>query len=99
MDAAGKDGNDRHVMSGVNPQGCSVSSFKVPSDGNGLPTTTCGATQCAAGPRDDRHLQPLVHEEVLVVKVHPELLDRADLPRSVVETLRSGNTGTRDINN
>jgi PPK2 family polyphosphate:nucleotide phosphotransferase len=80
MDAAGKDGTIKHVMSGVNPQGCQVYSFKQPSreelDHNFL----------------WRHMTRLpergrigifnrsYYEDVLVVKVHPELLDGQPLP-------------------
>ena len=57
MDAAGKDGAIRHVMSGVNPQGCQVFSFKQPSaeelEHDFLWRTTCRAS----GARADRHLQ------------------------------------------
>jgi PPK2 family polyphosphate:nucleotide phosphotransferase len=80
MDAAGKDGTIRHVMSGVNPQGCSVSSFKVPSAtelshnflwrySNALPARGMIGI-----------FNRSYYEEVLVVRVHPELLEKADLP-------------------
>jgi len=80
MDAAGKDSTIKHVMSGVNPQGCQVFSFKAPS----------------AEERDHDYLWRSVkalpergrigihnrsyYEEVLVVRVHPELLDGQQLP-------------------
>ncbi len=80
MDAAGKDGAIRHVMSGVNPQGCQVFSFKQPSaeelEHDFLWRTT-------------RHLPERgrigifnrsYYEEVLVVRVHPELLSSQRLP-------------------
>ena len=60
MDAAGKDGTIRHVMSGVNPQGVEVTSFKVPSDAGARPRLPVAHGPPAAGPRDDRHLQPLL---------------------------------------
>ncbi len=82
LDAAGKDGTIRHVMSGVNPQGVSVHSFKVPS----------------AEERDHDYLWRYErrlpsrgeigifnrshYEEVLVVRVHPEILDHEKLPRT-----------------
>jgi PPK2 family polyphosphate:nucleotide phosphotransferase len=80
LDAAGKDGTIRHVMSGVNPQGVAVHSFKVPSAeeldhdflwryARRLP----GRGQIAIFNRSH-------YEEVLVVRVHPENLDRQKLP-------------------
>ena len=59
MDAAGKDGAIKHVMSGVNPQGCQVYSFKAPSE-RSCSTTFCGARRDAAGARPYWNLQPLV---------------------------------------
>jgi PPK2 family polyphosphate:nucleotide phosphotransferase len=80
MDAAGKDGTIKHVMSGVNPQGCQVFSFKKPSaedlDHNFL-------WRCMkALPERGRIgiFNRSYYEEVLVVKVHPELLERQQLP-------------------
>ena len=60
MDAAGKDGTIRHVMSGVNPQGVQVSSFKVPSSRGPQPRLPVALRQEAAGARQHRHLQPLL---------------------------------------
>ncbi|TCC03700.1 polyphosphate kinase 2 family protein [Kribbella soli] len=82
LDAAGKDGTIRHVMTGVNPQGVSVHSFKVPSSKElehdylwryGLQLPGRGEI----GIFNRSH-----YEEVLVVRVHPELLERQRLPRS-----------------
>ncbi len=77
MDAAGKDGTIRHVMSGVNPQGCQVFSFKQPSaeelDHNFL-------WRCMkALPERGRIgiFNRSYYEDVLVVKVHPEWIDKA----------------------
>src|SRR5215210_6417126 len=80
MDAAGKDGTIRHVMSGINPQGCQVFSFKSPS----------------AEERDHDYLwrsykalpergrigihNRSYYEETLVVRVHPKLLEKQKLP-------------------
>ena len=80
MDAAGKDGTIRHVMSGVNPQGVEVTSFKVPSDLE----------------RDHDYLWRTAlrlpargmigifnrsyYEEVLVVRVHPQILEGQKMP-------------------
>jgi PPK2 family polyphosphate:nucleotide phosphotransferase len=84
MDAAGKDGAIKHVFSGLNPQGCQVAAFKAP-----------GATELS---HDFlwRHVQALprrgqigIHnrswyEEVLVVRIHPELLAKENLPQELV---------------
>jgi PPK2 family polyphosphate:nucleotide phosphotransferase len=74
MDAAGKDGAIRHVMSGVNPQGCQVSSFKQPSadelEHDFLWRTTCRLPERGRIGIFNRSY----YEEVLVVRVHPEIL-------------------------
>jgi PPK2 family polyphosphate:nucleotide phosphotransferase len=80
MDAAGKDGTIKHVMSGVNPQGCQVHSFKKPSaeelDHDFL------WRYVKALPERGRIgiFNRSYYEDVLVVKVHPELLDAGRLP-------------------
>ena len=80
MDAAGKDGTIKHVMSGVNPQGCQVFSFKAPSaeelDHNFL------WRYMRALPERGRFgiFNRSYYEDILVVKVHPEFLDRQKLP-------------------
>jgi PPK2 family polyphosphate:nucleotide phosphotransferase len=84
MDAAGKDGTIKHVMSGINPQGCQVSSFKQPSSEE-LDHDFMW--------RYVRHLPERgrigifnrsYYEEVLVVRVHPEILQRQKLPPRLV---------------
>ena len=83
IDAAGKDGTIRHVMSGVNPQGVSVRSFKVPSDEE-LRHDFLWRYQCALPGRGQIGLFNRSHyEDVLVVRVHPELLDRRQLRGNV----------------
>ena len=83
IDAAGKDGVIKHVMSGINPQGCEVHAFKAPS-----------AEELAHDFlwRIDKYLPERGrigifnrshYEEVLVVRVHPEVLERQKLPPSV----------------
>jgi PPK2 family polyphosphate:nucleotide phosphotransferase len=83
MDAAGKDGAIKHVMSGVNPQGCQVTSFKAPSaeeldhdylwrSQKGLPERGC------IGIFNRSH-----YEEVLVVRVHPGILQSQALPDNI----------------
>jgi len=88
MDAAGKDGAIKHVMSGINPQGCQVYSFKTPSfeELNHDPLWRCVVRLPERG-----HIgifNRSYYEEVLVVRVHPELLKNERLPAQVV---------TRDI--
>ena len=86
LDSGGKDGTIRHVMSGMNPQGVPVSSFKVPSEeeldhdylwryGRRLP----GRGEIGIFNRSH-------YEEVLVVRVHPEVLDRQKLPKAVKDS-------------
>ena len=84
MDAAGKDGAIKHVMSGVNPQGCQVYSFKAPSaeelDHDFLwRTTKCLPERGRIGVFNRSY-----YEEVLVVRVHPEILTGQKLPRHLV---------------
>ncbi len=59
LDAAGKDGTIRHVMSGVNPQGVEVHGFKVPSAGGARPRLPLALPEVPARARQHRHLQPL----------------------------------------
>ena len=86
MDAAGKDGVVKHVMSGINPQGCEVHGFKAPSaeefahdflwrTGKDLPA------RGRIGIFNRSH-----YEEVLVVRVHPELLKKQNLPPGATGT-------------
>jgi len=84
LDAAGKDGTIKHVFSGVNPQGCVVHSFKAPSeqelDHDYLWRTTLRLPERGHIGIFNRSY----YEEVLVVRVHPELLDRQHLPQELV---------------
>jgi PPK2 family polyphosphate:nucleotide phosphotransferase len=84
MDAAGKDGVIKHVMSGVNPQGCQVYSFKAPSaeelDHDYLWRTNVRMPQRGRIGIFNRSY----YEEVLVVRVHPELLKAEKIPPSLV---------------
>jgi PPK2 family polyphosphate:nucleotide phosphotransferase len=84
MDAAGKDGTIKHVMSGVNPQGCDVSSFKAPS-ADELAHDFLWRTTIRLPERG--HIGVFnrsYYEEVLVVRVHPEILAAQRLPPAVV---------------
>jgi polyphosphate kinase 2 (PPK2 family) len=81
MDAAGKDGTIRAVLSGVNPAGCQVSSFKKPSDDE-LEHDWLWRT-CKQLPERGRIgvFNRSYYEEVLAVRVHPEYLANQRLPR------------------
>ena len=94
MDAAGKDGVVKHVMSGIDPQGCEVHSFKAPSaeelahdflwrTGKGVPE------RGRIGIFNRSH-----YEEVLVVRVHPDMLERQKLPPAP-PARTSGSTASR----
>jgi PPK2 family polyphosphate:nucleotide phosphotransferase len=84
MDAAGKDGVIKHVMSGVNPQGCQVFSFKQPSSED---LSHDFLWRYAKRLPERGHIgifNRSYYEEVLVVRVHPEILERQKLPPSCV---------------
>jgi PPK2 family polyphosphate:nucleotide phosphotransferase len=83
LDAGGKDGTIRHVMSGVNPQGVYVSSFKVPSDEELNHDYLWRYARRLPARGDIGIFNRSHYEEVLVVRVHPELLDRQQLPAEV----------------
>ena len=84
MDAAGKDSTIKHVMSGVNPQGCSVTSFKAPS-AEELDHNFLWRTQRFLPERGKIGIfNRSYYEEVLVVRVHPELLAREKMPAALV---------------
>jgi PPK2 family polyphosphate:nucleotide phosphotransferase len=80
MDAAGKDGTIKHVMSGVNPQGCQVFSFKKPSAEELDHNFLWRYTRCLPERGRIGIFNRSYFEDVLVVKVHPELIGR-QLPR------------------
>ncbi len=86
MDAAGKDGAIRHVMSGVNPQGCQVFSFKQPSaeelDHDFLWRTTRRLPERGRIGIFNRSY----YEEVLIVRVHPEILHSQGIPPTLLDT-------------
>lgn len=74
MDAAGKDGTIRHVMSGVNPQGCQVFSFKQPSAEELNHDFLWRTTKCLPEKGKIGIFNRSYYEEVLIVRVHPDLL-------------------------
>jgi len=80
MDAAGKDGTIKHVLSGVNPQGCQVFSFKQPSAEDLDHDFLWRCMRCLPERGRIGIFNRSYYEEVLVVKVHPELLDHQKLP-------------------
>ena len=82
LDAAGKDGTIRHVMSGVNPQGVTVSSFKVPSSEELDHDFLWRYARRLPGRGEIGIFNRSHYEEVLVVRVHPELLKAQHLPRA-----------------
>jgi PPK2 family polyphosphate:nucleotide phosphotransferase len=84
MDAAGKDGTIKHVMSGVNPQGVQVTSFKAPGPEE-LAHDFLWRANWALPARGHIGIFNRSHyEEVLVVRVHPELLERQNLPKELM---------------
>src|SRR4029079_13856097 len=84
MDAAGKDGAIRHVMSGVNPQGCQVFSFKHPS-ATELEHDFLWRTTRALPERGRIGIfNRSYYEEVLIVRVHPEIMKNQKLPEALV---------------
>ena len=91
LDSAGKDGTIRHVMSGVNPQGVSVHSFKVPSEEELDHDFLWRYAQRLPARGDIGIFNRSHYEEVLVVRVHPEVLDRQKLPKEA----RNGNLWKR----
>ena len=84
MDAAGKDGAIKHVMSGVNPQGCQVYSFKAPSAEDLDHDFLWRTNKCIPERGRIGVFNRSYYEEVLVVRVHPELLARQKLPPQLV---------------
>jgi PPK2 family polyphosphate:nucleotide phosphotransferase len=84
MDAAGKDGTIKHVMSGVNPQGVQVSSFKAPSPEEQDHDFLWRTMKQFPKRGDIGIFNRSYYEEVLVVRVHPELLQKEKLPTALV---------------
>src|SRR3954453_19905759 len=84
MDAAGKDGTIKHVMSGVNPQGCQVFSFKQPSSEDLDHDFMWRYIRCLPERGRIGIFNRSYYEEVLVVRVHHELLEGQKLPSPLV---------------
>jgi PPK2 family polyphosphate:nucleotide phosphotransferase len=84
MDAAGKDGVVKHVMTGLNPQGCLVHPFKAPSPSELDHDFLWRAAQYLPARGNIGIFNRSHYEEVLVVRVHPELLERQRIPKELV---------------
>ncbi len=84
MDAAGKDGAIQHVMSGVNPQGCQVYSFKGPSDEELQHDYLWRTTRDLPERGHIGIFNRSYYEEVLIVRVHPKVLEAENLPPELV---------------
>lgn len=85
MDAAGKDSTIKHVMSGVNPQGCQVYSFKHPSTTELAHDFLWRSTRCLPERGQIGIFNRSYYEEVLIVRVLPEILKAQDLPREALK--------------
>lgn len=83
MDGAGKDSTVEHVMSGVNPQGCQVFSFKSPSSEELDHDFLWRTAKCLPERGRIGIFNRSYYEETLVVRVHPEYLDKQRLPREL----------------
>jgi polyphosphate kinase 2 (PPK2 family) len=81
MDAAGKDGAIKHVMSGVNPQGCQVYSFKSPSAEDLKHDFLWRCLKCLPERGRIGIFNRSYYEETLVVRVHPELMAKQKIPQ------------------
>jgi PPK2 family polyphosphate:nucleotide phosphotransferase len=84
MDAAGKDSTVKHVMSGVNPQGCQVFSFKAPSTEELDHDFLWRTHKCVPERGRIGIFNRSYYEEVLVVRVHPNLLQKQNLPKTLL---------------
>jgi PPK2 family polyphosphate:nucleotide phosphotransferase len=85
MDAAGKDGAIKHVMSGVNPQGCQVYSFKHPTPEELAHDFLWRTTRCLPERGHIGIFNRSYYEEVLVVRVHPEILEAENIPKELMD--------------
>src|ERR1700720_3684342 len=84
MDAAGKDGAIKHVMSGINPQGCDVHAFKEPTSEELNHDFMWRAHNVMPGRGKIGIFNRSYYEEVLVVRVHPQLLEAEKLPEELI---------------
>jgi PPK2 family polyphosphate:nucleotide phosphotransferase len=98
MDAAGKDGAIKHVMSGVNPQGCQVFSFKHPSAEELAHDFLWRTTRCLPERGRIGIFNRSYYEEVLIVKVHPEIQRGQSLPAELADDEKFWEKRYRSIN-
>jgi PPK2 family polyphosphate:nucleotide phosphotransferase len=98
MDAAGKDGAIKHVMSGVNPQGCQVFSFKQPSVEELAHDFLWRTTRCLPERGHIGIFNRSYYEEVLIVRVHPEVLRAQELPEELLNDKKFWEHRFRSIN-
>lgn len=98
MDAAGKDSAIKHVMSGVNPQGCEVYSFKQPSADELEHDFLWRTTRCLPQRGRIGIFNRSYYEEVLVVRVHPEILEHQGLPAELINEKTIWEERYRSIN-
>lgn len=99
MDAAGKDSAIKHVMSGVNPQGCQVFSFKHPSTEELEHDFLWNATRRLPERGHIGIFNRSYYEEVLIVRVHREILSNEDLPEELVDKKHFWRDRYRSIEN
>jgi PPK2 family polyphosphate:nucleotide phosphotransferase len=99
MDAAGKDSAIKHVMSGVNPQGCQVFSFKHPSTEELEHDFLWNATRRLPERGHIGIFNRSYYEEVLIVRVHREILSNEDLPEGLVDKKHFWRDRYRSIGN
>jgi PPK2 family polyphosphate:nucleotide phosphotransferase len=99
MDAAGKDSAIKHVMSGVNPQGCQVYSFKHPSTEELEHDFLWKATRLLPERGHIGIFNRSYYEEVLIVRVHREILSNEDLPEELVDKKHFWRDRYRSIEN
>jgi PPK2 family polyphosphate:nucleotide phosphotransferase len=85
MDAAGKDGIIRHVMSGINPAGCQVFSFKQPSTEDLDHDFIWRVYKCMPERGRIGIFNRSYYEDVLIVKVHPDILNSSQIPPELIE--------------
>ncbi len=98
MDAAGKDGAIKHVMSGINPQGCQVFSFKHPSAEELAHDFLWRTTRNLPERGRIGIFNRSYYEEVLIVRVHPEILQAQSLPPELVDDKKFWDKRHRSIN-
>lgn len=85
MDAGGKDGAIKHVMSGINPQGCDVYSFKQPSQRELAHDFLWRTNACLPESGHIGIFNRSYYEETLIVRVHPELLEAQRVPKELID--------------